>query len=247
MAKRAEVAKLPVDDRIVEVRGVPALLDSDLAAIYGVTTKALNQAVKRNRHRFPTDIAEFSSGGTPSKSLWDGSIPWVSAKDMKRFRLDDTEDHVTQAGVTSGLTIVFPDRFEDSELGEIPAGWGVGTITDFASLNPEAWAKETRPAIIRYVDLSNTTWGRIEAVTVHDRDSAPSRAQRVLQRDTIVGTVRLFAQARKRKELSRTSVYVLIGPPEESGLPRIYAGEGDPIGPRLGLRRALSKYTLDVE
>jgi len=33
------------------------MLDSDLAAIYGVETKALNRAVKRNRGRFPNDFA----------------------------------------------------------------------------------------------------------------------------------------------------------------------------------------------
>lgn len=43
----------------------------------------------------------------------------------------------------------------------------------------------------------------------------------------------LFGEARQRKELARTGVYVLVGPPEESGLPRIYVGEGDPIRPRL--------------
>ncbi len=43
----------------------------------------------------------------------------------------------------------------------------------------------------------------------------------------------LFGDARQRKELARTGVYVLVGPPEESGLPRIYVGEGDPIRPRL--------------
>ena len=43
----------------------------------------------------------------------------------------------------------------------------------------------------------------------------------------------LVAQARERRELSRTGVYVLVGPPEESGLPLIYIGEGDPIRPRL--------------
>jgi len=34
------------------LRGQKVLLDSDLAALYGVSTKALNQAVKRNRERF---------------------------------------------------------------------------------------------------------------------------------------------------------------------------------------------------
>src|SRR5687768_6985263 len=43
----------------------------------------------------------------------------------------------------------------------------------------------------------------------------------------------LMADARARRELNRTGIYLLIGPPEESGLPRIYVGEGDPIKPRL--------------
>jgi type I restriction enzyme, S subunit len=54
-------------------------------------------------------ITEFLSGGTPSKDypdFWSGSIPWVSAKDMKRFRLDDTEDHVTESGISNGTRLV---------------------------------------------------------------------------------------------------------------------------------------------
>ena len=38
------------------VRGEKVLLDTDLAMLYGVTTKALNQAVKRNSRRFPSDF-----------------------------------------------------------------------------------------------------------------------------------------------------------------------------------------------
>jgi ORF6N domain len=38
------------------LRGQKIMLDFDLAALYGVTTKALNQAVKRNRDRFPADF-----------------------------------------------------------------------------------------------------------------------------------------------------------------------------------------------
>src|SRR5437870_390940 len=38
---------------ILLVRGHRVMLDADLAALYGVPTKALNQAVKRNRDRFP--------------------------------------------------------------------------------------------------------------------------------------------------------------------------------------------------
>lgn len=43
----------------------------------------------------------------------------------------------------------------------------------------------------------------------------------------------LFPEGRHRREMTRTGVYVLVGPPEESGLPRVYVGEGDPIRPRL--------------
>ena len=49
------------------LRGQKVLLDSDLAALYGVPTKALNQAVKRNRERFPDDFMfQLSSSETPS-------------------------------------------------------------------------------------------------------------------------------------------------------------------------------------
>jgi len=43
----------------------------------------------------------------------------------------------------------------------------------------------------------------------------------------------LFAEARSRRELERTGVYVLVGPPEDNGLVTIYIGEGDPIRNRL--------------
>jgi phage regulator Rha-like protein len=41
---------------IHEIRGDRVMLDSDLRSIYGVETKALNRAVKRNRDRFPKDF-----------------------------------------------------------------------------------------------------------------------------------------------------------------------------------------------
>jgi hypothetical protein len=46
----------PVESVIVIVRGQKVILDTDLARIYGVQTKALNQAVKRNVERFPSDF-----------------------------------------------------------------------------------------------------------------------------------------------------------------------------------------------
>lgn len=46
-----------IDQRILLIRGHRVMIDADLAALYGVSTKAMNQAVKRNAERFPPDFA----------------------------------------------------------------------------------------------------------------------------------------------------------------------------------------------
>ena len=46
-----------VESAIYLIRGERVMLDSDLAPIYGVTTKRLNEQLKRNRSRFPEDFA----------------------------------------------------------------------------------------------------------------------------------------------------------------------------------------------
>ena len=45
-----------VESLILLLRGQKVIIDSDLAALYGIATKALNQAVKRNIDRFPSDF-----------------------------------------------------------------------------------------------------------------------------------------------------------------------------------------------
>ncbi len=45
-----------VERRIFLIRGEKVMLDSDLAEMYGVVTKTLNRAVRRNRERFPSDF-----------------------------------------------------------------------------------------------------------------------------------------------------------------------------------------------
>ncbi len=45
-----------IERAILVLRGHKVMLDADLAGLYGVSTKALNQAVKRNRERFPADF-----------------------------------------------------------------------------------------------------------------------------------------------------------------------------------------------
>ena len=55
------------------------------------------------------ECVRLMSGGTPSmakEEYWNGSIPWVSCKDMKTLRLTDTEDHLSQTGVANGTKVV---------------------------------------------------------------------------------------------------------------------------------------------
>jgi type I restriction enzyme S subunit len=55
------------------------------------------------------ECAAWLSGGTPFKgngAFWSGTIPWVTAKDMKSFRLDDAEDHISPLAVGSGGKLV---------------------------------------------------------------------------------------------------------------------------------------------
>lgn len=56
MEKENLLANKSMQDIIYDIRGVKVMLDYDLAAIYGVETRTLNQAVKRNMERFPQDF-----------------------------------------------------------------------------------------------------------------------------------------------------------------------------------------------
>ena len=55
--KKERLTVEPLEPLIHSIRGQRVILDADLAQIYGVTTKVLNQAVKRNNQRFPEDFA----------------------------------------------------------------------------------------------------------------------------------------------------------------------------------------------
>jgi phage regulator Rha-like protein len=44
---------LSVEEKIISIRGIPVILDSDVAELYGVETKEINQAVRNNPEKFP--------------------------------------------------------------------------------------------------------------------------------------------------------------------------------------------------
>jgi len=56
-------------DQIYTIRGQKVILDTDLASLYGVDTKVLNQAIKRNAERFPLDFV-FQLAPHEVKNMW---------------------------------------------------------------------------------------------------------------------------------------------------------------------------------
>lgn len=57
------------------------------------------------------EAGRFMGGGTPSKaesSFWDGDIPWVSPKDMKRLRISDSADHISAEAVARSAVRLIP-------------------------------------------------------------------------------------------------------------------------------------------
>ena len=129
-------------------------------------------------------------------------------------------------GLPRHIADLFPGRLVDSEVGEIPTGWQLGTLHDIAFLNSESWSAKHSPENVVYVALANIKWGYIESVQTFPWDEAPSRARRVLRKgDTVVGTVRPgngsfalidedgltgstgFAVLRPREELDREFIW----------------------------------------
>ena len=70
-----------IEPQILVLRGQKVMLDADLAVLYDVPTKALNQAVKRNRERFPGDFMfqltwdEARALNTRSRAVADAEAP----------------------------------------------------------------------------------------------------------------------------------------------------------------------------
>jgi restriction endonuclease S subunit len=59
---------------------------------------------------FPLSVlCKGISGGTPSKrraDFWNGSIPWISPKDMKSYHIFDSQDHITQTAVDESVSLI---------------------------------------------------------------------------------------------------------------------------------------------
>jgi type I restriction enzyme, S subunit len=94
-------------------------------------------------------------------------------------------------GLPADLAALFPESFEDSELGEIPKGWKIQSIVDLAELNSWTLSKSDVLNRIEYIEISEVSKGNIGTIQVYKRGEEPSRARRRLRHgDTILSTVR---------------------------------------------------------
>jgi len=98
MRKRANpvVPSERIDKQIFLLRGHKVMLDSDLAALYGVETRALNQSVRRNKERFPEDFM-FRLSREEVKRI---SQSVISSSPYGRLKFSKSVTAFTEHGVT---------------------------------------------------------------------------------------------------------------------------------------------------
>lgn len=134
-------------------------------------------------------MAELEAGGSQEDATL-AAMTAISGKDADALAVFERE-HPEQYAELKATAELFPSAMQDSELGDIPAGWFVGDLSNVASLNADSWSKKNAPESVSYVDLANTKWGTINSIETYQFSDAPSRARRILKpHDTIVGTVR---------------------------------------------------------
>ena len=72
-----------IASRVLVVRGVRVMLDADLAALYGVETRRLNEQVRRNRERFPQDfIFELRPGELANLMSQSATSSWGNRRKL---------------------------------------------------------------------------------------------------------------------------------------------------------------------
>jgi len=99
----------------------------------------------------------------------------------------------TKKALTQDL-LLNPDveSLRDTRLGPLPESWSIHRIGEFLSINPESFDTEAfDDDELRYVSLSDVSWGEFVSEQAIERADPPSRAQRVVREgDVLVGTVR---------------------------------------------------------
>ena len=84
MASKSILVPNSIENRIFLVRDQKVLLDSDLATLYGVEVRTLNQAVKRNEDRFPPDFV-FRLTAEEDEALRSQTVTSKSSRGGRRY------------------------------------------------------------------------------------------------------------------------------------------------------------------
>lgn len=99
----ADPSDLPITERIWVIRGKRVLIDSDLAALYGVPTKRFNEQVRRNVQRFPPDFMfELLADEVP--------LPVTSHRDILRSQIATSKPGAEKRGGRRYLPRAFTEH-----------------------------------------------------------------------------------------------------------------------------------------
>ena len=102
-----------IRSKIYEIRGQRVMLDFDLAEMYGVETRALNQAVKRNIERFPEDFMF---------QLTKGELEILTNQILKSQEVTENAENLSEGNNLISQIVI--SRFLDKTETKQDAGWG---------------------------------------------------------------------------------------------------------------------------
>jgi restriction endonuclease S subunit len=104
-----------IDQVITELKGAQLKTRAFIKSYLLETVKGKSPAIVGRaawQKRQVGALGKWRGGGTPSKSnpkFWvDGKIPWLTAKDMKTFKIEATQDHITELGVSGSSANLLP-------------------------------------------------------------------------------------------------------------------------------------------
>jgi len=104
-----ELSAKQIENRIFNIRGIQVMLDNDLAEIYQVETRALNQAVKRNSDRFPDDFM-FQLTQTEWESLLQQTTVTRLSPENVKLKGDNLKSQIGKSDITSQNVILKDNR-----------------------------------------------------------------------------------------------------------------------------------------
>ena len=89
MGNEIALQKIDIENKILVIRGEQVIIDRDLAKFYGVATKVLNQAVKRNIERFPEEFC-FQLNKEEFEN-WKSQFVTSNSDKMDRYKIEDRQ------------------------------------------------------------------------------------------------------------------------------------------------------------